>query len=61
MLNELGFHQDFSSMTSKALIAFIISVIKNKDYLPKLVQFFEENAPATSKTCEDDEALEQAA
>jgi ParB/RepB/Spo0J family partition protein len=42
LLNKLGFQQDFSSMTSKALIAFIMSVIKNKNYLPKLVQFFSE-------------------
>jgi ParB/RepB/Spo0J family partition protein len=43
LLNELGFNQDFSSMMSKGLIAFILSVVKNKDYLPKLVQFFDEN------------------
>ncbi len=41
ILNELGFHQDFSSMTSKGLIAFILSVVKKQPHLPKLVQFFE--------------------
>jgi ParB/RepB/Spo0J family partition protein len=62
VLNELGFHQDFSSMTSKALIAFIMSVIKDKNYLPKLVQFFEESTPeAANQTSEDEEALERAA
>jgi ParB/RepB/Spo0J family partition protein len=43
LLNELGFHQDFSSMTSKGLIAFILSVVKKQPHLPKLVQFFEES------------------
>jgi ParB/RepB/Spo0J family partition protein len=62
LLNELGFNQDFSSMTSKGLIAFIMSVIKNKKYLPRLVQFFEENTSETvSQTSEDDKALKQAA
>jgi ParB/RepB/Spo0J family partition protein len=41
LLNELGFHQDFSSMTSKGLIAFIMSVVKKQQHLPKLVTFFE--------------------
>jgi ParB/RepB/Spo0J family partition protein len=41
LLNELGFHQDFSSMTSKGLIAFILSVVKKQPHLPKLVQFFD--------------------
>jgi ParB/RepB/Spo0J family partition protein len=61
LLNELGFNQDFSSMTSKGLIAFIMSVIKDKNYLPKLVQFFEDTAQTINETTEDDEALEQAA
>lgn len=62
LLNELGFNQDFSSMTSKALIAFIMSVIKNKTYLPKLVQFFEENLSEVAKEIsQDDEGLKQAA
>jgi ParB/RepB/Spo0J family partition protein len=58
VLNELGFHQDFSSMTSKGLIAFIMSVIKDKKYLPKLVQFFSEDE---SKVTIEDEDLKQAA
>jgi hypothetical protein len=41
LLNELGFHQDFSSMTAKGLIAFIMSVVKKQPHLPKLVQFFD--------------------
>lgn len=41
LLNELGFFQDFSSMTSKGLIAFILSVVKKQPHLPKVVQFFE--------------------
>jgi hypothetical protein len=61
LLNELGFNQDFSSMTSKALIVFIMSVIKNKDYLPKLVQFFDEKESETKESSNDDEALKQAA
>jgi ParB/RepB/Spo0J family partition protein len=61
LLNELGFYQDFSSMTSKGLIAFIMSVIKDKNYLPKLVQFFEETAPSATETSKDYKVLKQAA
>jgi ParB family transcriptional regulator, chromosome partitioning protein len=61
LLRELGFHQDFSSMTSKALIEFIMSVIKDKNYLPKLVQFFGETVQAINETSEDDATLKQAA
>lgn len=57
LLHELGFNQDFSSMTSKGLIAFILSVIKDKNYLPKLVQFFTEEV----STATEDESLAQAA
>jgi hypothetical protein len=57
LLNELGFHQDFSSMTSKGLIAFILSVVKKQPHLPKLVQFFNE----AEATIEEDEDLKQAA
>lgn len=62
LLNELGFNQDFSSMTSKGLIVFIMSVIKDKNYLPKLVQFFEENtSQTTNEPDEDNDVLKQAA
>jgi ParB family transcriptional regulator, chromosome partitioning protein len=56
LLNELGFHQDFSSMTSKGLIAFILSVVKKQPYLPKVVQFFDKNEDKSTH-----EELKQAA
>jgi ParB family transcriptional regulator, chromosome partitioning protein len=59
LLNELGFQQDFSSMTSKGLIAFIMSVIKNKNYLPKLLHFFAEGEEVLEDARE--ETLKQAA
>jgi hypothetical protein len=58
LLNELGFNQDFSSMTSKGLTAFIMSVIKDKNYLPKLVQFLSEDEAAVAT---ETEPLKQAA
>lgn len=39
LLNGLGYDQDFSGMTSRGLIAFILSVVKQKPHLPELVQF----------------------
>jgi ParB family transcriptional regulator, chromosome partitioning protein len=59
LLNKLGFNQDFGSMTSKGLIAFIMSVVKNKNYLPKLVQFFAEGDEGLDDP--RDESLKQAA
>ena len=51
LLNDLGYNHDFSSMTSKGLIAFILSIVKNKPHLPKLVQFMNNDSPS-------DEAVE---
>jgi ParB family transcriptional regulator, chromosome partitioning protein len=42
LLREMGFNADFSTMTSAGLAAFISSCVKDKTYLPSLVQFFEE-------------------
>jgi ParB family transcriptional regulator, chromosome partitioning protein len=42
LLQELGFDADFSAMTSSGLVAFLLSCIKNKTYLPSLIQFFAE-------------------
>jgi hypothetical protein len=42
LLRELGFTADFSMMTSSGLVAFILSCVKHKSYLPSLVQFFDE-------------------
>lgn len=41
ILKELGFTQDFSTIQAKELRAFILKETKGKNYLPKLVQFFE--------------------
>jgi ParB family transcriptional regulator, chromosome partitioning protein len=61
MLNELGFTQDYSGLGATELRAFILKETKDKQYLPKLVQFF----AATLSTDdgdddEDDEALDAA-
>jgi ParB family transcriptional regulator, chromosome partitioning protein len=42
LLQELGFNADFSAMTSAGLVAFLLSCVKNKIYLPSLIQFFAE-------------------
>ncbi len=42
LLQEMGFNADFSTMTSAGLAAFISSCVKDKTYLPSLVQFFDE-------------------
>lgn len=42
LLREMGFNADFSMMTSAGLAAFISSCVKDKVYLPSLVQFFDE-------------------
>jgi hypothetical protein len=42
LLRDMGFNADFSMMTSAGLAAFISSCVKDKTYLPSLVQFFDE-------------------
>jgi ParB family transcriptional regulator, chromosome partitioning protein len=42
LLREMGFNADFSMMTSAGLAAFISSCVRDKTYLPSLVQFFDE-------------------
>jgi ParB family transcriptional regulator, chromosome partitioning protein len=63
MLNELGFTQDYSGLGATELRAFILKETKGKNYLPKLVQFFEaeeRHLLDDEDDEDDDDALEAA-
>jgi ParB family transcriptional regulator, chromosome partitioning protein len=60
LLRALGFDADFSMMTSSGLVAFILSCIKNKTYVPSLVQFFSEDGEQPESVVVE-RALKQAA